>query len=207
MTGSNNNNRRRRRERRGSSRRSSSNCGKGAARQALKKYLHSFIWKANTQIKYTRKYTTKKRRKPETKCGQKYSTCSGCCSCSCCSWHCSPPAQAAKNNCSTKLAHSLRPLVVSSHPLVPAPSTCRCSRFAYTGNEHDAATSQFGFTSLWSPPEQAQQATGRAPSPRGKQGKEALCGAWVSRLKREMLKRRRRWTLVSSFLPFYVCPF
>lgn len=38
MTGSNNNNnRRRRRERRRSSRRSSSNCGMGAARQALKK--------------------------------------------------------------------------------------------------------------------------------------------------------------------------
>lgn len=175
-TGSNNNSRRRR-EGSSSSRRSRSKCGKGAARQALKKVFALVYMKSKHTNKIYQEIYQKKRRKPETKCGQKYSTCSGCCSCSCCSWHCSPPAQAAKNNCSTKLAHSLRPLVVSPLPLTPAPSTCRCSRFAYTGNEHDAATSQFGFTALCSPPEEAQQATGRAPSPRGKQGKEALCGA------------------------------
>lgn len=63
-------------------------------------------------------------------------------------------------------------------PLFPLPRAVALA-FAYTGNKHDAATSQFGFTllSLVSPPEEAQQATGRAPSSRGKQGKEALCGA------------------------------
>lgn len=175
MTGSNNNSRRRREGSR-SSRRSRSKCGKGAARQALKKVFALVYMKSKHTNKIYQEIYQKKdvnQKRSAAKNTQRAPA--------------PPPAPGtallqlkllkiiARQSWLTacgRLWCLLFPL-----PLAPALSTCRCSRFAYTGNEHDAATSQFGFTALCSPPEEAQQATGRAPSPRGKQGKEALCGA------------------------------
>lgn len=206
MTGSNNNSRRRR-EGRGSSRRSRSKCGKGAARQALKKVFALVYMKSKHTNKIYQEIYQKKdvnQKRSAAKNTQRAPA--------------AAPATAAPGTALLQLkllkiiarqswltaCGRLWCLLFPSSPWpcpfhVPLQSLCLHRKRARCGD----ISIWFHFSLLAA----GGGATGNWT--RSKSAWQARKGSTLWRLsespEREMLKRRRRWTLVSSFLPFYVC--